>query len=261
MSSCPALLGNAWLQPPSISMVFCWTCLINVFFNLGDTKLKSKHGLMSVEQQESIISFSLCVVLLLTPRRMPFAFFPPRHTGLTCDFRSAAALGTCSAELLPCQSIPSVHHSQPFCLPRDMTSQLSLLNFIGLLLARSSLSSSNWMSALLLSILTDIPSSVSSAHLVMVHCLFLHIIDKEVKWDRLQDNPCGTLLLTSLQVEYDPLTTTPWTQLPNWLVGLGRGRETLVRQIMNNLCWKCWVFHYPNLTDSEVFPNSGFLPD
>lgn len=172
MSSCPALLGNAWLQPPSISMVLCWTCLINVFFYLGDTKLKSKHGLMSVEQRESIISFSLCVVLLLTPRRMPFAFFPPRHTGLTCDFRSAAALGTCSAELLPCQYIPSLHHSQPFCLPRDMTSQLSLLNFIGLLLARSSLSSSNWISALLLSILTDIPSSVSSAH-VMVNHLWL----------------------------------------------------------------------------------------
>lgn len=163
---------------------------------------------MSVEQSESIISFSLCVVLLLTPPRMPFAFFPPRHTGLMCSLRSAAALGARSAELLPCQSIPSLQHSQPFCLPRDMTSQLSLLNFIGLLLAHSSLSISNWMSALLLSILTGIPSSVFSARLVVVHGVFLHIIDKEVKWDRLQDNPCGTLLLTSLQVEHDPLTTT-----------------------------------------------------
>lgn len=77
--------------------------------------------------------------------------FLPRHTAGLCWARCHQDPRTFPTELLPSQSVPSLHHRQGLFLSRCRTLHLSLINFIMVLSACSScLSWCFWVAALTL---------------------------------------------------------------------------------------------------------------
>ena len=115
-----------------------------------------------------------------------------------------------STGLLSSRSAPSLYWCMGLFLPRCRTLHLPLLNFIRFLCAQlSSLYRSHWMPAQPSGVPATLPSFMSPANL-----LRLHSVPSSRSWMKKMNkngwttDPQGTLLVTGLQLDSEPLMTT-----------------------------------------------------
>ena len=170
-----------------------------------------------------------------------------------------------SAELLSSRSTPSLYWCMGLFLPRCRTLYLPLLNFIRFLCAQlSSLSRSRWMAAQPSGVSTTPPSFVSSANLLRVHSNSASkSLMKKLNKTGPSTDPWWTALVTGLQVDSAPLTTTLWVLPFSHNPIVIPLKSTPPSNIPNP--WKAEggseylkLVHRPELKSSLIFPCLGW---